>query len=201
MRPSRIVLATGNTGKVREMQSHLEAAGVEVLPQSAFDMPPALEDAPTFVENALKKARHAAAHTGLPAVADDSGLVVPALGGEPGVHSARYAGEAASDEDNVAKLLAALEGVADRRAWFHCAMVYVTHPQDPTPVIAEGRWVGWVATAAQGEGGFGYDPVFCLAPEGPSAAQLPPAEKHRLSHRGQALRALLQRLDWGAAAT
>ncbi len=200
MRPRRLVLATGNAGKVREMQSHLEAVGVEVLPQNAFDFPPAVEDAPTFVENALKKARHAARYSGLPAVADDSGLVVPALAGAPGVHSARYAGEGAGDEDNVAKLLDALAGEADRRAWFHCAMVYVAHPEDPTPVIAEGRWEGWVATAPYGEGGFGYDPVFLVAPDGPTAAQLAPDEKHRLSHRGQALRALLRRLGWGVSA-
>ncbi len=195
-RPARIVLATGNAGKVREMQSHLEKAGVEVVAQSAFDLPEAVEDAPSFVENALIKARHAARLTGLPAVADDSGLVVPALGGAPGVRSARYAGPRASDADNVDKLLMALAGVADRRAWFHCAMVYLAHPDDPTPVIAEGRWAGWIAERPAGSGGFGYDPVFRIAPDGPTAAQLEPQEKHRLSHRGQALRALLERLPW-----
>ncbi len=195
-RPARIVLATGNAGKVREMQSHLEGAGVEVVAQSAFDLPEAVEDAPTFVENALIKARHAARLTGLPAVADDSGLVVPALGGAPGVRSARYAGVGASDADNVDKLLAELAGVSDRRAWFQCAMVYLAHPDDPTPVIAEGRWTGWIAERPVGSGGFGYDPVFLIAPDGPTAAQLEPQEKHRLSHRGQALRALLQRLPW-----
>ncbi len=195
-RPARIVLATGNRGKVRELAGHLQAAGVQVVPQSEFAVPAVEETGLTFVENAILKARHAAAHTGLPAVADDSGLVVPALDGAPGVRSARYAGEGADDAANVAKLLEAMAGVADRRAYFQCVMVYLAHPEDPTPVIGEGRWYGWIGTAPVGEGGFGYDPVFRLAPEGPSAAQLSPEEKHRLSHRGQALRTLLTRLGW-----
>ncbi len=193
---TRIVLATGNAGKVREMGEILAPFGFEVVAQSALEVPEAEETGRTFVENAILKARNAAAHTGLPAIADDSGLEVDALGGAPGIHSARYAGPGAGDADNVAKLLRALEGVeeARRTARFQCLMVYMRHADDPTPLIFQGTWEGRILTAPRGDGGFGYDPVFLAGELGRTAAELDPATKNRLSHRGQALRALAEAL-------
>ena len=191
----RLVLASGNRGKIREIQALLAPHGVRVLPQTAFAVPETEETAPTFVENALLKARNAARHSGLPALADDSGLEVDALAGAPGVYSARYAGPGADDRLNNAKLLETLEGFEgeERRARFRCVLVFLRHPYDPSPLIAEGTWEGLIATEPRGKGGFGYDPLFYLPELGRTAAELPPEEKNRLSHRGQALRQLLER--------
>jgi len=191
----RAVLASGNAGKLREFAQMLADSGIELLPQSDFGVEPAAETATTFVENALVKARHVATHTGLPAIADDSGLEVDALGGAPGVRSARYAGEPADDDANNRRLLADLEGkpVDARRARFRAVLVYLRHATDPAPVIAEGVWEGRIAEAPRGDGGFGYDPLFELE-DGRTSAELPPAEKNRLSHRGRALAELRARL-------
>lgn len=195
----RIVLASGNRGKLEEIQRVLAADHREWVSQAQFHVPEADETGLTFVENAIIKARNAAAFTGLPALADDSGLEVDALGGAPGIYSARYAGPGKADAENNAKLLAVLSDVstpAERAARFRCVMVFMRHPADPAPVIAEGVWVGHIALASRGEGGFGYDPVF--VPEGCGgrhAAELPAEEKDRLSHRGQALAALRDLLE------
>ncbi|MDT0633768.1 RdgB/HAM1 family non-canonical purine NTP pyrophosphatase [Spectribacter hydrogenoxidans] len=189
----KLVLASSNAGKLAELQAMLDGRGIEVLPQSAFDVPDAPETAPTFVENALIKARHVAGATGLPALADDSGLCVDALDGAPGVHSARYAGEHGNDEANNAKLLSALSGLDpnQREAHFHCTVVLVRHAEDPDPAIAQGRWAGRILDIPRGEGGFGYDPLFWVPAESASAAELAPEHKNHVSHRGQAMRALL----------
>jgi XTP/dITP diphosphohydrolase len=192
----KAVLASGNAGKVREFAALLAARGIEVIPQSAFGIVAAEETGTTFLDNALLKARHAAAGSGLPALADDSGIEVDALGGRPGVWSARYAGAQASDTDNLALLLQQLTGVPDaqRSARYRCVLVWVRDAADPDPVIASGVWQGRVLTEARGTGGFGYDPVF--QPEGftITAAEMPAAQKNQLSHRAQALRALLAAL-------
>jgi XTP/dITP diphosphohydrolase len=190
----QLVLASNNPGKARELHHLLEPLGLEVLPQSTFDVPPIDEPYPGFVENALHKARHAARHSGLPALADDSGLCVAALGGEPGVHSARYAGEPKSDQRNNALLLAHLEGKTDRRAYFYCVLVLVRAAADPRPLIADGEWHGEILTAPRGHAGFGYDPLFLVPSLGQTAAELDPALKNTLSHRGAAMRHLLDRL-------
>jgi len=189
----QIVLATGNPGKVREIDELLAGLGFEVVPQSAFKVPEAEETGLTFVENAIIKARNAAAHTGLPAIADDSGLEVDALNGAPGVHSSRYAGKNASDQDNLDKLLAELADLPEERraARFQCVMVYLRHANDPTPIVYQGTWEGRVMSAPRGGNGFGYDPVFYVPTHECSSAELPPALKNRLSHRGQALRKLI----------
>lgn len=194
--PSQLVLATGNKGKVAELQHVLAPLGVNVLPQSHFNVTDVDETGLTFVENAIIKARHACAATGLPALADDSGLAVNALQGAPGIYSARYAGANASDSDNVDKLLTALSNVVSeqRSAAFHCVLVYMTHANDPTPLIAHGVWHGKIAPAAFGAGGFGYDPVFFVPERNCTAAELTAADKFELSHRGQALRLLLAQL-------
>jgi len=191
-----VVLATGNAGKVAELQDLLEDLGLTVIPQSRYAIEAVEETGLTFVENALLKARHAAQATGLPAIADDSGLEVDALDGAPGIYSSRYAGIDASDADNNAKLLAALAGLPEtqRRARFHCVLVYLRHPTDPTPLIAQGRWEGLILEQPRGTGGFGYDPLFYLPELGLSSAELEPAEKRRRSHRGQALRELRRQL-------
>ena len=188
----RIVLATGNTGKLREFSAMLTDLGLEFIRQSDLNVPDIPETGLTFVENALLKARNAAQHTGLAAMADDSGLVVDALGGAPGLYSARYAGEPSNDAANNAKLLQALQDIpqAQRSARFYCCIVYLRHANDPTPIIAEAAWEGTILTAAQGQNGFGYDPLFWVPSEQCSSAQLPPEVKNRLSHRGQALRRL-----------
>ncbi len=188
---NRIVLASGNAGKLREFEHLLAPEGFEIVPQGALGVPEAEEPHFTFVENALAKARHAAAHTRLPALADDSGICVAALGGEPGVHSARYAGEPKSDARNNAKLVAALAGRPDRRAHYYCVIVLVRRADDPEPLIAEGRWHGEVIDAARGEGGFGYDPYFLIPSLGRTVAELDAATKGALSHRGTAMRRLL----------
>ncbi|MEX1220954.1 MAG: RdgB/HAM1 family non-canonical purine NTP pyrophosphatase [Idiomarina sp.] len=192
-----LVLATGNQGKVKELQNLLAAANWQVKPQSHWQLPEAEETGTTFVENAIIKARHAARLTGLPAIADDSGLAVTALGGAPGVYSARYAGADASDSDNVSKLLTALAKVpaTERQACFHCVLVYLAHADDPTPLICHGQWHGEIATTTSGTGGFGYDPVFFVQSDHCTAAELESSRKHELSHRGQALRELLSKLE------
>lgn len=196
LKPDRIVLASGNRGKLAEMAALLAPLGVVVLPQSDFDLPEAVEDGDSFVANALIKARHAAKLTGLPAIADDSGLAVDALDGAPGVRSARYAGDDATDEDNTRKLLEALRDVpeSDRGAGFHCAAVFVSHADDEAPLIEEGVWRGSITTSPSGDGGFGYDPVFFVAEAGCCSAELTPKEKNRRSHRGIAVRALRDEL-------
>ena len=193
------VLASSNPGKLAEMGALLDPAGVRVVPQDALAVEPPAETGLTFVENALIKARAACAATGLPAIADDSGLVVDALGGAPGVRSARYAGEGATDGDNVARLLESLEGVAgpERGAAFVCAIVWLRHARDPCPIVCEGVWEGRVLDAPRGDGGFGYDPVFFVEALGRTAAELSRAEKNVVSHRGQALGQLLDRLARG----
>ncbi|WP_372958610.1 RdgB/HAM1 family non-canonical purine NTP pyrophosphatase [Marinobacter sp.] len=192
----QLVLASNNQGKLRELGELLAPLGLQPVAQGELGVGEAEEPAVTFVENALIKARHAALETGLPALADDSGLAVDALGGQPGVRSARYAGAGASDEDNVQALLAALRDVpeADRSAQFHCVLVYLRHAEDPTPVICHGRWPGRILEHPRGKGGFGYDPVF-FAPEfGCSAAELTREQKSSVSHRGRALRLLVEQL-------
>lgn len=187
-----LVAATGNRGKLAELERLLDGLGWEVVAQSAFGVEPPPEDGLTFVENALIKARHAAERTGRPALADDSGIVVDALGGAPGVHSARYAGEGGDDAANNEKLLRALAGVpeAERIARFECAVVWLRDPRDPVPLIARGTWEGRVLDAPRGTNGFGYDPLFLDPATGCTAAELSPDRKDALSHRGQALRAL-----------
>ncbi|GIC76362.1 XTP/dITP diphosphatase [Moritella sp. F3] len=190
---SKVVLATGNPGKVREMSALLAEFGLEVLPQSDFNIVEADETGTTFIENAIIKAKHAATLTGLPAIADDSGLAVDALQGVPGIYSARYAGVDASDRDNLLKLLDALKGVptAQRTARFHCVLVYMTHAEDPTPLVCHGTWDGVITEQPSGEDGFGYDPIFFVESEGCTSAELTKQRKSELSHRGQALTALL----------
>ncbi|MGB5245544.1 MAG: RdgB/HAM1 family non-canonical purine NTP pyrophosphatase [Woeseia sp.] len=192
----RVVLASSNRGKLAEIRALLEPLGVEVCAQSEFDVPEAIEDGSSFVDNALIKARHAAALTGLPAIADDSGLAVDALGGAPGVRSARYAGEHASDADNISKLLAAMRGLPDaqRGAQFHCAAVFVASADDAAPLIEEGIWRGSILDARRGQGGFGYDPVFYDAATRLAAAEMSANQKNALSHRGKAFRALCAEL-------
>jgi XTP/dITP diphosphohydrolase len=190
----KLVIATGNPGKLREIRQLLQPLGLEVLSQSEFSVPEAEEPHCTFIENALAKARHASRLTGLPALADDSGICVDALGGAPGVYSAIYAGEPRSDARNNEKLQQELATHSNRRGHFHCVMVLVRHPDDPQPLIAEGSWFGEVLTAARGDDGFGYDPYFLDPPSGKTGAELPLEAKNRISHRGKALAALLQKL-------
>lgn len=197
--PRRVVLATGNAGKLKEISEMLAGLDFEIVSQNSLGITEAEETGISFAENALLKARHAAQLSGLPAIADDSGLEVDALHGAPGVYSARYAGPAATDADNNAKLLAALDGVPDseRGARFQCVMVYVGDARDPTPLICRGTWEGRILDAARGQNGFGYDPLFLVPERNCSSAELPPETKNRLSHRGQALRLLLERLRAG----
>ena len=194
----RLVLASNNAGKLREFRALLAPLGVEVVTQGELGIAEAEEPHVTFVENALAKARHASRLAGLPALADDSGICVHALGGAPGVLSARYAGEPKSDARNNEKLLADLAPHADRRAHYVCVLVLVRHADDPQPVIAEGEWHGELLASGRGEGGFGYDPLFFIPSLGQTVAELPAAVKNRLSHRGQAMAQLAGRL--GAAA-
>jgi XTP/dITP diphosphohydrolase len=189
-----LILASNNAGKLREFASLLEPLGLNVEPQGAHNVPEAEEPHLTFVENALEKARHASRLTGLPALADDSGVCVNALGGAPGVLSARYAGEPKSDARNNAKLIADLAPHSDKSAYYYCVLVYVRHADDPQPIIADGRWNGVMLDRPRGEGGFGYDPYFLIPEVGMTAAELPAADKNRLSHRGQALRLLVEKL-------
>ena len=196
-RGERIVLASNNAGKVREINQLLAEQEIQIIPQQEFGVPEAEETGLTFVENALIKARNAALHSDLPAIADDSGIEVDALQGAPGVYSARFAGPGSSDEDNNRRLLEALRDTPPERrsARFQCVMVYLRHAEDPTPIICQGTWEGQILEAPRGEGGFGYDPLFLLTEKGCTSAELPPEEKNRLSHRGQALRRLLAALS------
>ena len=195
----KVVLATGNAGKVRELASLLQDFGLDIVAQTELGVESAEETGLTFIENSILKARHAAAITGLPAIADDSGLAVDALGGAPGIYSARYAGEDASDRENLEKLLAALKDVPDskRQAQFHCVLVYLRHAEDPTPLVFHGVWPGVITHAPAGEGGFGYDPIFYVPFEGKTAAELTREEKSAISHRGQALKQLLEAMRHG----
>ena len=190
----KLVLASGNAGKLKELSSLLAPLGIEVLPQSAFNVSEAEEPHPSFVENAIAKARHAARATGLPALADDSGLCVDVLGGAPGVLSARFAGEPKSDARNNALLLERLAGEPNRHARFYCALALVRHADDPQPIIACGEWHGEILEAARGQGGFGYDPLFFVRDLDQTAAEIDHSLKNVLSHRGNAMRQLLDRL-------
>ena len=192
----RIVLASNNKGKVREINQILAGLDVEVVPQSEFNISEVDETGLTFVENAILKARHAAEQSGLPAIADDSGLEVDALNGQPGIYSARYSGVGATDEANLQKMLEALKDVPDdeRTARFQCLMVYMHHGSDPTPVICQGTWDGVIIREPQGDNGFGYDPIFYVPTHNCSSAQLSSEIKNQLSHRGQALKLLVEKL-------
>lgn len=192
----RIVLASGNAGKIRELTELLGPIGLEVLPQSHWQVEECEETGLTFVENAILKARNAARLTGLPALADDSGIEVDHLRGQPGIYSARYSGPEGDDRQNNEKLLAALQGVPLQRrtARFRCVMAFLAHANDPSPILADGTWEGLIAEEPAGGGGFGYDPVFYLPEYGCTSAELPDGEKNRLSHRGQAVRTMTERL-------
>ncbi len=195
----QLVIASGNSGKLREIQQILAGLDIAILPQSQFDVPEAEEPHCTFVENALAKARHASRLTGLPALADDSGICVDALRGAPGVLSARYAGDSSKsmwqDERNNTKLLENLADVTNRHAYYYCVMVLVRHADDPQPLISEGIWSGEILQSARGDGGFGYDPIFQDDKTGKTGAELAPEIKNRISHRGQALAHMLHKLE------
>jgi XTP/dITP diphosphohydrolase len=190
----RLVLASNNAGKLKEFAQLLAPIGFELHPQGEFNVPEAEEPHATFVENALAKARHATRLTGLPALADDSGVCVNAFGGAPGVYSARFAGEPKSDARNNEKMVADLAQHSDKSAYYYCVLVYVRHADDPQPVIADGVWRGQMIDTPRGAGGFGYDPYFLVPALGKTAAELSPDEKNAISHRGQALRALVEKL-------
>lgn len=194
--PKKIVLASSNSGKLREIQAVLNQQRYQLIKQSELNVPDVPETGTTFVENAIIKARHAAEHTGLPALADDSGIEVDALQGAPGVYSARYAGTHGEDDANNAKLLQELKGVADaqRTARFQCVIVYMRHAQDPMPLVCEGTWEGKILHTPKGSNGFGYDPLFFVPTHGCSSAELDPAEKNKISHRAQALQKLISTL-------
>ena len=194
----KIVIASNNSGKLKEFSHLLEPLGIEVLPQSEFNVTEAKEPYSTFVENALAKARHASICTGLPALADDSGICVDALSGEPGVYSARYAGEPKSDERNNQKLIGELKTLQDRNAYYYCIIVLVRHADDPQPIITEGFWYGRIVVEPRGKGGFGYDPYFFLPDLGMTAAELPIDHKNLISHRGKALALLTKRIKENA---
>jgi len=199
-----VVLATGNKGKLQEMSDILQPHGWQVRVQSDFFDSEAEETGLTFIENAILKARYASQKTGLPAIADDSGIEVSALQGKPGIYSARYSqdifGDKANDETNLQKLLTELKGLTpeQRQASYYCAMVYVEHANDPTPIIGLGRWYGEILTEKRGDGGFGYDPIFWVEEFGKTAAELPKAQKNQVSHRAQALNGLVMQLRRGA---
>ena len=192
----KIILASGNAGKLREFQQLLADCGFDVIPQSAYQIDNADETGLTFVENAIIKARHACQHTGLPAIADDSGLEVDALNGRPGIYSARYAGTQASDSANNTKLLQELNDVMEdqRTARYHCVLAFMQHAEDPTPILCHGVWEGRILSTPRGEGGFGYDPLFFVPTHNCAAAELDKAEKNRISHRGIAMAQLLATL-------
>ena len=191
----RLVLASGNLGKLAEFSRLLHPLGFDLCTQTELGISEADEPYVTFIENALAKARHVAHLSGLPALADDSGICVPSLAGAPGVHSARFAGEPKSDQANNAKLVAELRSHTNKSAYYYCALVYLRSADDPQPVIAEGRWDGEIIDTARGQGGFGYDPHFWLSSLAKTAAELDADEKNRLSHRGQALRQLVAKLS------
>ncbi|MEY0726046.1 RdgB/HAM1 family non-canonical purine NTP pyrophosphatase [Providencia rettgeri] len=192
----KVVLATGNPGKVNELADLLRDFGMDIVAQTSLGVESAEETGLTFIENAILKARHAAAQTGLPAIADDSGISVDALGGAPGIYSARYAGEDATDEQNLIKLLEAMKNVPDdqRQAQFNCVLVYLRHAEDPTPLVFHGRWHGVITHEHKGQGGFGYDPIFYVPELGCTSAELTKAEKQAVSHRGRALTMMLDAL-------
>ena len=193
---SKVVLASSNPGKVAEMQIELERFGLQIVPQSDYDFPDAIEDGLSFVENAIKKARHACFHTGLPSIADDSGLEVDALNGAPGIYSARYAngeGDAANNE----KLLAAIQGQSERSARYHCVIAFMRHPHDPTPILCQGSWKGQIADKPAGANGFGYDPIFYVPEFKCNAAELDAEQKKTISHRAKALTLLKNSLELG----
>lgn len=193
----KVVLATGNKGKLTEFRQLLAGLDMDVVPQSDFDIPDAIEDGLSFVENAIIKARHAAKLTGLPAIADDSGLEVDMLNGAPGIYSARFSGENATDEKNNLRLLSLLQEIPkeQRTARFQCLLVMMRHAEDPTPLICQGTWEGRISFAPQGDNGFGYDPLFLIPELGLTSAQLEKTEKNRISHRGQAMGLLLEKLS------
>lgn len=195
----KVVLATGNAGKVRELADLLGDFGLDVVAQTELGVESAEETGLTFIENAILKARHASQVTGLPAIADDSGLAVDVLGGAPGIYSARYAGVDASDQQNLEKLFTTLKDVPDeqRKARFHCVLVYMRHAEDPTPLVCHGSWEGQITREAAGQGGFGYDPIFFVPSEGKTAAELTRDEKRAISHRGRALKLLLEAMKNG----
>ncbi len=193
----KLVLASSNPGKLREFEALLAPLGMEIVPQSSLRVAEADEPHGTFVENALAKARHASRRTKLPALADDSGICVGALGGEPGVHSARFTGEPRSDARNNEKLVEMLADKDNRRAHYYCVIVLMRHAEDPEPIIAEGSWAGEIIAEPRGANGFGYDPHFFLRDLGKTAAELDPGEKNLVSHRGKALRRLLAKLKEG----
>jgi len=190
----KLILASGNLGKLKELSDMLAPLGIELHNQTSFGVSEAEEPHCTFLENALTKARHAARHTGLPALADDSGLCVNALGGAPGVLSARYAGEPKSDQRNNQKLVETLAGIDDKTAYYYSVCVLLRHADDPQPIIADGRWNGEICAEPRGEYGFGYDPHFWLPALGKTAAELLPAEKNKFSHRGIAMKSLIEKL-------
>ena len=190
----KLVIASNNPGKLREIDRILQPLGLEILPQSAFNIPEVEEPYCTFIENCLTKARHASEHSGLPALADDSGICVDALNGAPGVYSARFAGEPKSDQRNNEKLVELLQHETNRKAHYYCIMVLVRHPQDPQPIIAEGAWHGEIIDTPRGHGGFGYDPYFLVPGFGQTGAELALDVKNSISHRGQALAALVAKL-------
>ncbi|MWP63141.1 XTP/dITP diphosphatase [Gilliamella sp. Pas-s25] len=192
----KIVLATNNQGKVNELQKLLADAGFDIIAQSQFNVPDVEETGLTFIENAILKARHTAKLTGLPAIADDSGLAVDALNGQPGIYSARYAGEHGNDASNNQKLLSALQNIPKekRTAYFYCALVFMRHENDPTPIICLGKWHGFILNEELGDGGFGYDPLFYVPELNCTAAQLTKEQKNQLSHRGQALKQLITQI-------
>lgn len=192
----KVVLATGNPGKVNELADLLRDFGMDIVAQTSLGVESAEETGLTFIENAILKARHAAAQTGLPAIADDSGISVDALGGAPGIYSARYAGEDATDEQNLIKLLEAMKNVPDdqRQAQFNCVLVYLRHAEDPTPLVFHGSWHGVITHERKGQGGFGYDPIFYVPELGCTSAELTKAEKQAVSHRGRALTMMLDAL-------
>ena len=191
----KLVIASNNAGKLREFAHMLSPLGIEVLTQAQLGISEAEEPHVTFIENALAKARHVSKLSGQPSLADDSGICVTALNGAPGVYSARFAGEPKSDTRNNQKLLHDMQDIADRRAHYYCVLVLVQHADDPQPIICEGEWHGEIAQSEQGEGGFGYDPLFWLPALGKTSAQLTGDEKHAISHRGKAMQVLLQRLQ------
>ena len=193
----KLVIASNNPGKLREISRILAPLGFEAVPQSVYNVPEAEEPYVTFVENCIAKARHAAHLTGLPALADDSGICVDTLGGAPGVYSARYAGEPKSDQRNNEKLIAALAGQSNRQAHYYCVIVYLRHADDPQPLIAEGSWHGEIIDTPRGDGGFGYDPYFLVPALGKTGAELAPDEKNTISHRGKALLQLVDKLRSG----
>lgn len=195
---SQIVLASGNQGKLREFTQLLAPLSIEILTQSELGVSEAAETGLSFIENAIIKARNACAQTGLPAIADDSGIEVDALHGAPGIYSARYAGEQATDSDNIEALLKALNGVpaSERNARFQCVVVYMRHAKDPTPLICQGTWHGQILSEAAGDGGFGYDPVFFVPETDCSAAELSSQQKHAISHRGQAMRCFIEEFQY-----